>query len=229
MQNNFDGMINAIFNAVADQEITSESIQETMLLEIDRLSIAAKAGDKILFQTLLEAEKQKQRRADEPTLLMSAVMAGSPEIVRALIEAGADVNAQMNLFFDFSALGFAIEEGNPEIVRLLLEAGADVNAYDVMGKTALMSAIEHHQLEVAQQLIDAGANLNALMKSDPNALPGTTLVCNSVLHLAIEARNLDAISLLLQSGADPDLPNSEGVTARSLAQQKGLSGLLPNP
>ena len=223
MQENFDGVINEIFNAIADQEITLESIPTTSLLEIDRLSIAAQAGDKVLFETLLQAEKQKQRRTDEPTLLMSAVMAGRADIVHALIAAGADVNDRMELFFTFSALGFAIEEGNPEIVELLLSAGADFNAYDVMGKTALMSAIEHHHLEVARQLIKAGADLNVLMRCEHDTFP---IVCQSALHLAIAARNIDAIALLLESGADPNLPNSEGVTARSLAQTKGLSGLF---
>jgi hypothetical protein len=226
MHNNFDGLINEIFNAVADQEITPEVIQNASPFEIDRLSIAAQTQDKHLFVTLLEAENQKQRRPDEPTLLMSAVMAGRADVVRALIDAGADVNAKMELFFTFTALGFALEEGNPEIVQFLLDAGADVNSYDVEGKTALMTAIECRNFEVAQQLIDAGADPNALMNCVACDIPEMTIVCDSALHLAIEWRDLDAIAFLLQAGADPNLPNSEGIIARDLAQQKGLSGLF---
>jgi hypothetical protein len=339
MQNNFNDLINAIFNAIADHD--SPTFHLNAQAEFDRLSIAAQVGDRLLFQQLLEAEMHKQRRADEPTLLISAVMAGRPEIVQALIDAGADVNAQMEMLCPFSALEFAIEDGHTEIVKLLLQAGAsfqveagfcllvdaaersnadivqllidaglgvnaqndqaetpltvacrstqveivqtliaagadvhqrgwqemmpivtvfyavqsefelvevdadgsekitqivqqlitagaNLNDRDVLGKTPLMLAIEHRNFEAATCLIQAGADVNAIMQVDEDSIfsYGTNQSCQRALHLAIAARDLTAIEFLLEAGADPTLPNSDGITAFELATQKGLAGIL---
>jgi ankyrin repeat protein len=73
--------------------------------------------------------------------LISAANRNDPEIVKLLLEAGADVNTTVS--DSWTALMEACREGNLPIVKHLLESGADVNAKNSIGSTALGVAEEH--------------------------------------------------------------------------------------
>jgi len=66
--------------------------------------------------------------------LLKAAGDGQKEMVKALLEAGAEVNARDN--DGWTALHVAAGRGRTEVVKALLEAGADVNATDGGGWTA---------------------------------------------------------------------------------------------
>ena len=77
------------------------------------------------------------------TILMYAARGGDAEVMRLLLDNGADtdINAQNNngrtaLMFA-SDFGFSGGEGGVEVVRLLLANGADINARDNDGRTAV--------------------------------------------------------------------------------------------
>ncbi len=95
------------------------------------------------------------------TPLMDAAFSNVPEIVTALIQAGADVNAKDR--YGRTALGIAVERSTtPEIVRVLIQAGADVNAKDGIGWPPLMYAAGLSlSPEIVKLLIDNGAEVNA--------------------------------------------------------------------
>ena len=95
---------------------------------------------------------------------MSAASAGHTEIVKILIDAGADVNAKTNpciivnsTFGEDTALMQAAIEGHCEVIKMLIKAGADVNAKDALNQTALTKAGNFGQMEVAEILKAAGA------------------------------------------------------------------------
>ena len=67
------------------------------------------------------------------TSLMAAAYV-STEIVKLLLDAGADANARAQ--DGITALMLAAMSGNAETVSLLLDAGADASVIDAVGKTA---------------------------------------------------------------------------------------------
>ena len=73
--------------------------------------------------------------------MSSAAAHGYLEVVRLLLEAGADQNAEQQ--DGSTALMAAAQNGHLQVVRVLLEAGADKNAAMQNGATALMMAFSH--------------------------------------------------------------------------------------
>ncbi|HJQ22347.1 MAG TPA: ankyrin repeat domain-containing protein [Blastocatellia bacterium] len=77
---------------------------------------------------------------DGKTLLMLAAIDGKPEIIRRLLERGADVNAQEETH-QWTALTYTIWTGNEKGAEVLLEGGADINLKDKSGRGAFENAI----------------------------------------------------------------------------------------
>ena len=78
-----------------------------------------------------------------------------PEVVRALVRAGADVDACCGVT-RATALHMAARRGHVEIARALLDSGAEVNARDRKGDTPLQRAINCRKNGVAQFLLERG-------------------------------------------------------------------------
>ena len=79
-----------------------------------------------------------------------------PEVVRALVRAGADVNAQGGVTRS-TALHMAARRGYVAIARTLLDCGAAVDARDSKGDTPLQRAINCRRDGVSQLLVERGA------------------------------------------------------------------------
>jgi hemoglobin len=80
-----------------------------------------------------------------------------PELVRALVRAGADVNGCGGVT-RATALHMAARRGHVEVARALLDSGAAVNARDRKGDTPLLRAINCRKNGVAQLLRERGAS-----------------------------------------------------------------------
>ena len=79
-----------------------------------------------------------------------------PEIVRALVRAGADVNACGGVT-RATALHMAARRGHVAIARALLDCGAAIEARDSKGDTPLQRAVNCRRDTVAQLLVEHGA------------------------------------------------------------------------
>jgi ankyrin repeat protein/uncharacterized protein YbdZ (MbtH family) len=88
--------------------------------------------------------------------LMIATIEGHGEVVRALLEYGAEVDAENNQ--GWTAMRFAVSMDETVILRLLLMVGADANLADHEGTTALMQAAGENSVESLKALLDAGAD-----------------------------------------------------------------------
>ena len=81
------------------------------------------------------------------------------ELVRALIKAGANVEATNQ--FGTTALTEAAIIGSAPIIDALLKAGADPNTKNPEGETPLMAVARSGKVDAAKRLLEAGADVNA--------------------------------------------------------------------
>ena len=87
-----------------------------------------------------------------------------PDVVSALIEAGADLDAPSGESYrkGNSPLHYAGSNPNPAVTGVLLDAGAPVNASSVRGRTPLHEAAANASNPfVIELLVEAGADVNA--------------------------------------------------------------------
>lgn len=95
------------------------------------------------------------------TALHLAAFGAQEEAARALIDAGADLEAISRAeFAQVTPLGTAVFVGSLPLVRLLLDAGADVNAKNTSGGTALDAARANGDDELARELESRGGRAN---------------------------------------------------------------------
>ncbi len=105
---------------------------------------------------------------DGLTLLMAAIYFGQNEIVKFLIDKGADVNAKANN--GGTSLILASLKGHEDVVKILLAKGADVNAKTNEGLTALSAARYKEHQGIVRILKAAGAKDNAMLNSNDSAM-----------------------------------------------------------
>jgi len=175
---------------------------------------AAAKGTPAIVRTLLAAGAQVDMRAsgfsvdvgwDWTPLHLAARSNPDEEVVRALLEAGADANARG--YYGQTPLTLAARNANPAVATLLLEAGADVNAREWMGRTALHAAASSNEnLAVIDLLLEAGADVQAVgsyaeeYRRIYSPLDGVT-----PLHEAAASnRNPAVVTALVLAGAEVD-------------------------
>jgi ankyrin repeat protein len=93
------------------------------------------------------------------TILLWAIQERHLNVVKALIRAGASVEARDK--HGFTPLGHAASDGNLEAVEFLLKSGANVNRRSA-GGSPLHSACAWSQLKIVKVLLAHGANPSAL-------------------------------------------------------------------
>ncbi len=121
-----------------------------MIKNNDLLLSAAKNGDIKQVHSLLNANAVVDTGdRDGTTPLMFAAHLGYTEIVRSLLDAGANINLKRKRY-GLTALMLAASANSLDIVKLLLSRGADVNATNEDGSTALMVAALKGHAEVVQ-------------------------------------------------------------------------------
>jgi ankyrin repeat protein len=167
--------------------------------------------------------------------LLFAVRAGAIDAVRALLEAGANVN---DLLSDGeSALIVAVANGHWELAGLLLDKGADPNLAGG-GWNALHQAVRERRpnlgfgtpgpiatgtvdsIDVIKKMIAHGVDVNSRMTKNGmkdgqrnrlNRLGATPF------FLAAKVTDVEAMRVLAAAGANPLTPNADGTTPLMVA------------
>jgi cytohesin len=130
-----------------------------------------------------------------------AAWAGDAEIVRLLIESGADPNRATRIGWTPALIAGTC--GNLDAVRELVAAGAVVTGVDDELGSPLEAASFHGHVETVKFLLDAGA--------DPNASRASG---RSPLIAAAIGKHASVVQALLSAGANPLAIDTEGWTAR---------------
>src|SRR5262249_31736833 len=151
------------------------------------------------------------------TALMTCARAGDAPAVKALLAAGAAVNAVEHEHHQ-TALMWAVAERHPDVVQVLIDARADIRARSLVydqtvgdeqtqragrearnytgrrgGATPLLFAARVGDVESARLLLRAGADAN---DAQPDGV--------SALVLAAHSGHGPLAALLLDHGANPD-------------------------
>jgi len=90
-------------------------------------------------------------------------------VVRALVKAGADVDASDGAK-RCTALHMAARRGNVEAAGALLDCGAALEARDSLGETPLRRSVNCNKVEVAALLLARGADIDSIGSKGTTAL-----------------------------------------------------------
>jgi ankyrin repeat protein len=146
------------------------------------------------------------------TPLHAAVAVGHEEMVRLLLEKGADVNAKGEDPAGQTPLHIAAQNGNERVVRILLDRGANIAAKYANGETALHRAAATGKENMVLLLLDRGVDIVA--ESDIGDTP---------LSRAAVFGHKGAVELLLKKGSNAML---ERHRVRALVSAAG-TGQVP--
>ncbi|XP_068145790.1 ankyrin repeat, SAM and basic leucine zipper domain-containing protein 1 [Drosophila tropicalis] len=152
------------------------------------------------------------------TLLMHACREGHYELAEFLIkECSASVTMDVD---SVTALMLACDSHRldgelvEKIVRLLLEHGAKINEADQYGRTPFIFACRGGFIGAVRLLID---------QADKNAVDNFGY---TALFHAIEKNRQDIVKLLVESGVNLTIVNSNGYTPAQVAEFHGFNDLL---
>lgn len=143
----------------------------------------------------------------------------SPELLKLLLKSGALVNAQ-DRFGDtpfLNACGMAygcIDEEefaqNLPKINILIDHGVDVNHTNAKGENGLHICCQYRSQEIVEILLKCGVAVNALNKK--HQTPLFMACCGAVSAREGKEGILTTLTVLLEHGADPMIPDEQGLT-----------------
>jgi ankyrin repeat protein len=156
------------------------------------MSLAAEIAHTEILKLLLDAGADADSpNADGMTALMLVARTGNVEAAKLLLDRGATVDARES-FGGQTALMWAAARRHPEMMELLISRGADVEA-----RSAVRDYQRHIQAEGRPKSLDTGGFTPLLYAAREN--------CRA------------CVKVLLERGADIDLPDPDGVSPLHVA------------
>ncbi|PQE27481.1 ankyrin repeat protein [Rutstroemia sp. NJR-2017a BVV2] len=149
--------------------------------------------------------------SSRPALQLAAVR-GNRDVVKFLIEAGADLSTGDT---GPSPLFLAAKCGHGSTLKYLLQSGANIEQRDDRGWTALYRAARSGKDVIVTILITAGAIIEAKDQQGWSAL-----------HHAVEKGHGEMVLLLLSKGADIDARANDGRSPLQIVSRMGSVHLI---
>lgn len=137
---------------------------------------------------------------------------GDFEIVKLLVEAGAELDSES--YLGKSALLEAISHGHEDIARFLIENGSDIHKISMEESNALeLAVVNDLSIEFISYLIKIGCNVDRI------GFDGIDL-----LSIAVYKKDMKLINLLVASGIDQKLVNNALDIAKE--EKKGFTEII---
>ncbi len=211
-------------------------------MQLDNMLLqACKNNQKSVVQMFLKRGGVNVDKRDESgnTPLIYACMKNARDLVKMLLEAGADANLS-NVATRYP-IHYAAETGNADIISQLVGAGADVNCTDKEGVTPLMLLARNGKTDAAlkylafdgvdislkdnnnNKAIDyaTSAGLRELVKAlSQNDGEHTDANGNTTLHHACWNEQTEVVKVLIEKDADVNKINDDGETPLFLAVRR---------
>lgn len=181
----------SVMEQLLDRGVTPDSVHEINLL---REAVLNRDAESVRLLLLFGADPNAIDKHGF-TPLFSATELGFVDGAKMLIKYGADANTSAGPEAD-TPLACAVLESKVELVQLYLMYGGDPNRIMANGNTVLVRAIDR---KTPKRLIELVLNYG----SDPN---GKNAEGTSPMFQAISMQRFDVAQVLLDRGADPNLP-----------------------
>ncbi|MGK5092712.1 ankyrin repeat domain-containing protein [Deltaproteobacteria bacterium TL4] len=189
--------------------LINEIIHKKFPIQPKRFVFAAHTGDLEVVKNYLKyvGEVDVSISGDYNYALTAAALSalerkGQIEVIKTLIEAGADLYVENEKFGNI--LMIAVRQGDLELVDLLVKHGMDINAKcksaPFKGLNAFWLAIARHKLDIAEYLLKCGAKISA----EDGAY------CLNEVIPAAHQKAIPSIKFLHGYGIDINVPNHEG-------------------
>ncbi|PFE04498.1 hypothetical protein COE15_25735 [Bacillus cereus] len=181
-----------------------------------QLLLSATIGDTETAMKLIKDGANINISGDKgETPVMAATYHNHVETVKALIDAGANIELpdknKENPFL------YASKEGYVDIVKLTIDAGTNIRQTNRHGGTALISAAERGHVEVVKELVDR-TDIDVNYKNDF----GWTALLKAIAVGNGSENHKQIVQLLIDRGADVNMPDREGITPLQHAENRGF-------
>jgi ankyrin repeat protein len=184
----------------------------------DMLEAAAQGDVDAIRHSLAAGVKVDVRDEARRTALLIATRNNRIEAARVLIAAGADVNAKDEI--EDTPFLYAGAEGRIDILKMTLGAGANLKDTNRYGGTALIPAAHHGHPDAVKILLEAGVAPDHINKL------GWTALLEAVILGDGGPIHTEIVRLLVDGGADVNIPDREGLTPLAHARLRGYAEIV---
>ncbi len=175
------------------------------------MNFPAHEGFLDIVQKLARTSPESLEAQDEYGMmpLHHAIMGNSVPVVKFLLEQSSST-IPLHHTSQIGAPIFLALNSKPAILQLLIDKDKTLLDSKKQGDTLLHRSLNQYSLESFYTVVN---NMTPEQLDKPNGNGDTAL------HIAVQRGETEAVNYLLAHGANPDIQNSDGYTARMLANQ----------
>jgi ankyrin repeat protein len=211
---------------------------------------AVEAGDIVTVKEKLDKDPLLiyTRNSDNDTLLHYAVIGGSKEMVKFVLDRGKSININDTGEWGLTPLYLSVDYGFYDIAELLINKGADINFKDKYGDYCINKAAFRGSYDIVRLFISKGADIYVkdqdggtllLYGARSGSMDLVTYLINkgldvnvkdkygnTVLHYAASSGSVELIKFLIDKGLDVNTKNAKGISILHCAASSGSLELV---